>query len=217
MSGAPITVFLVDDHAMVRRGMASFLAAVDDIEVVGETADGTSLFQQLAALERSSSLPDVMLVDIVMPGMDGMEVVSRAAELYPDVRSVMISSFGDSWRVRDALSAGALGYLMKHASPEQVEAAIRAAHRGEPYLDPAAASGLAYALTVASTSRDKDITPREREVLALIAHGKSNQEIAAELVISERTARTHVSNLLQKMGFSSRTQAAVWALDAGIK
>lgn len=213
----PLSVFLVDDHAMVRRGLVSFLGALDDIEVIGEAADGESVLRQFAVMERAGTLPDVVLVDLVMPGMDGMELLAKLARAYPSTLPVVISSFGDSWRVRDALAKGAVGFLMKHASAEQLAQAIRTACRGEVYLDPSAASGLAQSLSAAESPRDELLTDREREVLRLIAQGKSNKEIATQLVISERTARTHVSNVLHKLRFESRTQAAVWALESGIK
>ena len=212
-----IRLFIVDDHEMVRRGLASFFDTLDDIHVIGEASSREGLFSQLAVLDRAGALPNVVLVDLIMPGVEGMEVLVELVRCHPGTSPVVLSSFGDSWRVRDALAAGAVGYVMKHASADQVALAIRIAHRGEVYLDPSAASGLAYSLSAHTTFGEEQLTEREREVLALVAQGRSNKEIAVQLVISERTARTHVSNILHKLNFTSRTQAAVWALESGIR
>jgi DNA-binding NarL/FixJ family response regulator len=210
-----IRVFLVDDHAVVRRGMRAFFSMLDDIEVLGEAADGRAALDELAVLAARDDLPDVVLMDLLMPRMDGVATTAAIKKLYPRVEVVALTSFSEAERVHVALEAGAAGYLLKDAEADEVVAAVRAAHRGEVHLDPAVARKLTRSL-VAPGRTATALTRREREILVLVAQGKSNHEIARTLVISERTARTHVSNVLSKLGLASRTQAALWAVREGL-
>lgn len=211
----PIRVLLVDDHAVVRRGLAAFFAVLDDILVVAEASDGRAAIAELTVLSATGELPDVVVMDLLMPRMDGVEGIQRVKQAFPDVQVVALTSFSETERVRSALSAGASGYLLKDAGADEVAAAVRAAHAGELHLDPAVARALTSAL-VTSRSDPAALTPREREVVVGVAQGHSNQQIADTLGISERTARTHVSNVLLKLGLSSRTQAALWAVREGL-
>ncbi len=215
MSDSPITVFVVDDHAVVRRGMRAFFALVPDIEVVGEAADGKAALDELAVAAFSGTLPDVVLMDLVMPRLDGVAATRELKQAHPRVQVVALTSFSEAERVHAALAAGASGYLLKDADAEEVAAAVRAAHAGEVHLDTAVARKLTQSL-IAGRSGSGSLSPREREVLVLVAQGHSNQEIADMLVVSERTARTHVSNVLLKLSLTSRTQAALWAIREGL-
>ena len=211
----PIRVFLVDDHAVVRRGMRAFFEMLDDIEVLGEARDGRAALDELAVLAARDNLPDVVLMDLLMPRLDGIATTTSIKNLYPHVEVVALTSFSEAERVHTALEAGAAGYLLKDAEADEVVAAVRAAHRGEVHLDPVAARKLTRSL-VAPARTTMALTPREREILVLVAQGRSNREIARILLISERTARTHVSNVLTKLGLASRTQAALWAVREGL-
>jgi DNA-binding NarL/FixJ family response regulator len=210
----PIRVLLVDDHAMVRRGLRSFLELLSDIEIVGEAEngrDGVAAVRELA--------PDVVLMDLLMPELDGIGATEAIRADHPEVEIVALTSFIEEGRVTAALEAGASGFLLKDADADDVAAAIRAAYRGEVHLDPAVASLLARRVRDSAAARTDDhepLTEREREVLGLVARGLSNKAIADELTITERTARTHVSNILGKLGLSSRTQAALYAVERGI-
>jgi len=219
MTGQPsehaIRVFLVDDHTVVRRGMRAFLDMLPDIEVIGEAADGQAALDELAVLEKADDLPDVVLMDLLMPRLDGVAATSAIKQRHPEVQVVALTSFSEAERVHAALEAGAAGYLLKDAEADELAAAIRAARRGEVHLDPVVARKLTQ-LLVAPEHTATALTAREREVLVLVADGKSNREIADALVISERTARTHVSNVLTKLGLASRTQAALWAIREGL-
>jgi len=219
MSGQPdgrvIRVFLVDDHTVVRRGMRSFFDMLPDIEVIGEAVDGQAALDELAVRDRADDLPDVVLMDLLMPRLDGVAATSAIKQRHPGVQVVALTSFSEAERVHAALVAGAAGYLLKDADADELAAAIRAAHNGEVHLDPIVARKLTQ-LLVAPEHTATALTAREREVLVLVARGKSNREIADELVISERTARTHVSNALAKLGLASRTQAALWAIREGL-
>jgi DNA-binding NarL/FixJ family response regulator len=205
-----IRVLLVDDHAVVRRGLLGFFELLDDIEVVGEAEDGRQAVELVAERE-----PDVVLMDLLMPVMDGIAATAEIKAAYPDVEVVALTSFIEEERVTAALEAGATGYLLKDADADDVAIAVRRAHAGEVHLDPQVARLLANRIR----TRREDATPheplteREREVLSLVAKGQSNKEIAAELDITERTARTHVSNILGKLDLASRTQAALWAIE----
>jgi DNA-binding NarL/FixJ family response regulator len=215
MSMERIRVFLVDDHAVVRRGMRAFLDLVDDVEVVGDAVDGKAALDELAVLAARGALPDVVLMDLLMPGLDGVATTAAIKQRYPQVEVVALTSFSEAERVHRALAAGAAGYLLKDAEADEVVAAVRAAHRGEVHLDPVVARALTRSL-VAPHRTATALTPREREILVLVAQGRSNRDIAGALVISERTARTHVSNVLAKLGLASRTQAALWAVREGL-
>jgi DNA-binding NarL/FixJ family response regulator len=211
----PIRVFLVDDHAVVRRGMRAFFDMLDDIAVLGEAADGQAALDELAVLAARQDLPDVVLMDLLMPRLDGVAATTVIKQRYPSIEVVALTSFSEAERVHVVLEAGAAGYLLKDAEADEVGAAIRAAHRGEVHLDPAVARKLTQSL-VAPERTATALTPREREILVLVAQGKSNRDLAKALVISERTARTHVSNLLGKLGLASRTQAALMAIREGL-
>jgi DNA-binding NarL/FixJ family response regulator len=213
----PIRVLVVDDHRVVREGIRSYFALVDDIEAVGEASDGRAALDALARAKAEDALPDVVLMDLLMEPMDGITATAAIKERYPDVEVVAVTSFVEEEKVHAALEAGAAGYLLKDAEADEVAAAIRAAKRGEVHLDPAVARKLTASLRRGPSTSPKDLlTDREREILSLVAQGKSNKEIATELVISERTARTHVSNILSKLDLSSRTQAALWAVREGL-
>lgn len=211
----PIRVLVVDDHAVVRRGMRAFFDALPDITVVADAADGHAALEALADLAARDDLPDVVLMDLVMPGLDGVGATTAVKQRYPSVEVVVLTSFSEAERVHLALAAGAAGYLLKDAEADEVSAAVRAAHRGEVHLDSAVARQLTRTLTAPRRAATV-LTPREREILILVAQGKSNRDIAGTLVISERTARTHASNVLTKLGLTSRTQAALWAIREGL-
>jgi DNA-binding NarL/FixJ family response regulator len=217
MSGvnAEVRVLVVDDHAVVRRGVIAYLEVLDDVEVVGEAEDGAAALKVLAELAVHDRLPDVALMDLQMPGMDGVSAIAEMRRRFPSVQVVVLTSFGEIERVHAALHEGAAGYLLKDAGPGEIAAALQAAARGEVFLDAAVARRLAQEIR-SPRSGLRSLTAREREILRLVAEGRSNKEIAAELVISERTARTHVSNLLGKLGLASRTQAALLAIREGL-
>jgi DNA-binding NarL/FixJ family response regulator len=195
--------------------MRAFFDALADIEVIGEAGDGQAALDVLAAMATAHELPDVVLMDLVMPRLDGLAATSAIKERYPGVEVVALTSFSEAQRVHLVLAAGAAGYLLKDAEADEVGAAVRAAHRGEVHLDAAVARELTRSLT-APPRASAALSPREHEILILVAEGKSNREIARALVISERTARTHVSNVLTKLGLASRTQAALWAVREGL-
>jgi DNA-binding NarL/FixJ family response regulator len=212
----PVRVFVVDDHTVVRRGLRAYLEVVDDMEVVGEAADGQEALEGIAALVAAGRPPDVVLMDLLMPGMDGVTAIAAIAQRHPEMEVVAMTSFAQTELVHGALQAGAAGYLLKDAEADEVAAAIRAARRGEVHLDPAIAKQLTRSLVAPRPQTVDSLTDREREVLVLVAEGLSNQQIADSLVISERTARTHVSNILGKLEVASRTQAALLAIREGI-
>jgi DNA-binding NarL/FixJ family response regulator len=205
-----IRVLIVDDHTVVRRGLRGFFELLDDIEVVGEAEDGgraVALVEELA--------PDVVLMDLLMPAMDGIAAIARIKATSPDVEIVALTSFIEEDRVTAALEAGATGYLLKDAEADDVAAAVRSAHAGIVHLDPQVRRMLAARVRNPRPEAvtHEPLTEREREVLGLIARGCSNKEIALRLDITERTARTHVSNILGKLDLASRTQAALWAIE----
>ena len=216
-----IRVLIVDDHAMVRRGMRDFLDLHDDLEVVGEASDGDGALDAAAELH-----PDVVVMDLLMPGMDGIAATAELKARHPSMEVVAITSFIEEDRITAAIEAGASGFLLKDAEADDLAGAIRAAHAGEVYLDPAVAGIVARRMRAGATQRasgqDGDtavgrLTVRERDVLACLARGLSNQAIATELGMAERTARTHVSNILAKLGLTSRTQAALFAVEHGLE
>lgn len=203
-----ISVMLVDDHAIVRQGLRTYLELQPDIQVVGEASDG----KQAVTLVRDL-LPDVVLMDLVMPQMDGVEATREMTSIAPSVRVIVLTSFSEDEKVFASIKAGAQGYLMKDVLPQDLVTAIRTVYRGEAQLDPEIARKLMQEFTNPQPTAPKhDLTERELEVLTLIAHGKSNKDIAEDLVLSEKTVKTHVSNILQKLHLSDRTQAAVYAL-----
>ncbi|HEY5628289.1 MAG TPA: response regulator transcription factor [Candidatus Limnocylindrales bacterium] len=206
-AGARIRVLIVDDHTVVRRGLRGFFDLLDDIEVVGEAEDG----RRAVALV-DEVLPDVVLMDIVMPAMDGIVAIGQIKAKHPDVEIVALTSFIEEERVTAALEAGATGYLLKDAEADDVATAIRRAQAGEVHLDPQVTRMLARRVRNPIPDHEP-LTEREREVLRLVARGHSNKEIGTLLDITERTARTHVSNILGKLDLASRTQAALWAIE----
>jgi DNA-binding NarL/FixJ family response regulator len=216
MQQGPVRVFVVDDHTVVRRGLRAYLESVDDMEVVGEATDGREALEDIAALVAAGQPPDVVLMDLLMPGMDGVTATAAITDRHPELAVVAMTSFTQANLVHGALQAGAAGYLLKDAEADEVAAAIRAARRGEVHLDPTIAKQLTRSLVAPEPQPLQALTDREREVLVLVAQGLSNQQIADALVISERTARTHVSNILSKLGVASRTQAALLAIREGV-
>ena len=204
-----IRVLLVDDHGVVRRGLRGYLELLDDIEVVGEAENG------LRGVELAAELvPDVILMDIFMPQLDGIGAIARIKAAQPGVQIVALTSFIEEEKVLAALESGASGFILKDADADDVAAAIRAAHNDEVHLDPAAARILARGMRTRVEQQSAEVlTERELEVLSLVGHGRSNKEIASDLGITERTARTHVSNILGKLDLQSRTQAALYAVE----
>ncbi|WP_180990540.1 response regulator [Streptomyces malaysiensis] len=212
---AEIRVLVVDDHVVVRRGIRAYLEVLEGVEVADEAGNGLEALDRLAAMAVHGELPDAVLMDLLMPKKDGVVATARITQLYPRVKVVVLTSFGEMERVHAALANGASGYLLKDAEPGEVVAAIRAAAAGDVFLAPAVARRLTQEIVSPPTGIGA-LTGRERDVLILVAQGCSNQEIADELVISERTARTHVSNVLRKLQLTSRTQAALVAVRQGL-
>jgi DNA-binding NarL/FixJ family response regulator len=208
---ARIRVLLVDDHSVVRMGLRSFFDMLDDIDVVGEASDGSEGVAMARRLK-----PDVVLMDLLMPNMDGITAIGRIKAEMPETEIVTMTSFIEEEKVTAALEAGASGYVLKDAEADEVAAAIRAAYGGEVHLDPQVARLLAQRMRQKKDPAEELVEPlteRERDVLRLLGQGRSNKEIGAELFITERTARTYVSNILGKLGLASRTQAALWAVE----
>jgi DNA-binding NarL/FixJ family response regulator len=211
-----IGVLIVDDHEVVRRGLLAFLDSEPDIEVLGQAGGGAQALELLASME-SDGLPDVVVMDLQMAPIDGIESTRQIRARYNDIEVVALTSFAEEERVHAALEAGASGYLLKDSDADDVAAAVRAAHRGELRLEPMIARRLMASLREErADDPTAELTARELEVLRLVAAGKPNKQIATELSISERTARTHVSRILRKLRLSSRTQAALWAVREGL-
>ncbi|MET9697989.1 response regulator transcription factor [Streptomyces sp. NPDC006529] len=205
---ARIRVLLVDDHQVVRRGLRTFLEVQDDIEVVGEASDGAE-----GAARAEELRPDVILMDIKMPGTDGLDALRRLRELANPARVLIVTSFTEQRTVVPALRAGAAGYVYKDIDPDALAAAIRSVRAGHVLLQPEVAEALlSQDEQGPAPGRGGSLTDREREVLGHIADGRSNREIARALVLSEKTVKTHVSNILMKLDLSDRTQAALWAV-----
>jgi NarL family two-component system response regulator LiaR len=202
----PIRVMLVDDHAVVRSGLSAFLLAFEDFDLVGEAGSGE---EALRLCERDQ--PDVVLMDLMMPGMDGVETTRAIRKRCPHVQVIALTSFPEEDLVQGALRAGALSYLLKNVSADELAAAIRAAHAGRPTLAPEATQALIQAANHPPTPGE-DLTAREREVLALMVDGLHNSDIAERLVVSRSTIKSHVSNILSKLGVSSRAEAISLAL-----
>ena len=208
----PVSVFIVDDHPVVRQGLRTFLSTLDGIEIVGDADDAE---HALAAIEET--LPDVVLMDLVLPGMDGIDATRRVREISPSTKVIVLTSFADDAKVFPAIKAGAAGYLLKDVEPADLGEAILTVHRGEALLHPTVAAKLMQ--DYADEQRRApggELTQRELEVLRLIARGMSNREIARELVIAEKTVKTHVSNILAKLHLADRTQAALYAVRRGL-
>ncbi|MFL5854111.1 MAG: response regulator [Solirubrobacteraceae bacterium] len=200
-----IRVLVVDDHAVVREGLRTFLSLQDGIEVVGEAGDGR---EAIAAAQRLR--PDVVLMDLVMPRVDGVQAMRELRDHVPGARVIVLTSFLEDDRLLPAIRAGAAGYLLKNVEPSELARAVRTADAGEALIDPAVAARLVDAL--ASDHRpEQPLTSREQDVLALVARGYANKRIARELGIAEKTVKTHVSHVLAKLGVSDRTQAALYA------
>lgn len=209
MSDPALKVLLVDDHAVVRQGLRMFLATDGGLVVVGEAQNGQEAIQKVAELH-----PDVVLMDLLMPVLDGVQATREIKARYPEIEVVALTSALEDQLVAEAIRAGASGYLLKDTHPEELVEAIYAASRGEVRLHPEAARRLAQEVRTAGMR--EALTPRETEILRLVAHGLSNKRIAKQLNLSELTVKTHVSNLLSKLGLSSRTQAALFAIREGL-
>jgi len=201
-----IRVLIVDDHAVVRSGLSAFLLVYDDLEMVGDAANGAEAIRMCEKFQ-----PDVILMDLVMPGMDGAAATRAIRAQHPDVQVIALTSFKEEELVQDALQAGAIGYLLKNISADELAGAIRAAHSGRPTLAPEAAEALIQAAMHKPTV-GYDLTDREREILKLMAEGLSNPEIAKKLFVSRSTIKFHVSNILSKLGAESRTEAVAIAI-----
>ncbi|HTZ50600.1 MAG TPA: response regulator transcription factor [Spirochaetia bacterium] len=210
-----IRILIADDHAIVRKGLKALLATEKDMTVAGEAENGAEAVDKAAELE-----PDVILMDIVMPEMDGIEATRRITARRPEARVLVLTSFAADDKVFPAVKAGALGYLLKDSSPEQLLEAIRQVHRGEPSLEPSIARKVLQELSnpggAAGKPTTDPLTERELDVLRLIAQGLSNKEIASKIFVAEWTVRSHVSNILGKLHLASRTQAALYALRSGL-
>ncbi len=203
-------MLVVDDHEVVREGLRAFLELQDGIEVAGEAADGEEAIAVAEGLD-----PDVVLMDLVMPKLDGLGAMRELRERVPRARVIVLTSFLDDDKLLPALRAGAAGYLLKNAPPPELARAVRAAHAGEALLDPVVAARLVETLAGDGDPLDR-LTPREREVLELIGRGFPNKRIARRLEVSEKTVKTHVGHVLAKLGVTDRTQAAVVAVRAGL-
>jgi len=210
----PIRIFIADDHAIIRKGIRAMLETVPDIELVGEAINGREAVSGVEKLH-----PDVVLMDLVMPDMDGIEAIRRIKAQQPKACILVLTTFAGEDKIFPAIKAGALGYHLKDASPEELVQAIRQVYRGQPSLHPIIARKVLQELASPAAERPptpEPLTQREVEVLQLVAQGLDNQEIADKLVISEATVRTHVSNILGKLQLASRTQAALYALREGL-
>ncbi len=207
MSAKPIRVMVVDEHGMVRKGIVAFLKNSPDLQIVGEAQDGREAVELCKPLE-----PDVILMDLQMPEMDGITATRIIHQQYPQIQIIALTSFPDRDKVQDALSAGAISYLLKNVSGDDLAEAIRDAHAGRATLAPEAVHALIHPPPEKPTATGFDLTVREREVLALLVKGLNNQEIADRLSVSHATAKAHVSNILSKLGVSNRAEAVALAV-----
>ena len=220
LPGRKIGVLLVDDHAVVRHGLRMFIDMQNDMYVLGEGSNGAEAVELFTRLK-----PDVVLMDLIMPGMDGVEATHKILESNPNARVLILTSFGEDDKIFPAIRAGAQGYLLKDIEPRELVQAIREIYLGKAQLHPDIARRLMLAVSGEPAPKEvkpsvvspelRELTDREREVLELIARGLTNREIAEKMVISEKTVKTHVSNLLDKLGLEDRTRAAIWALKHG--
>jgi NarL family two-component system response regulator LiaR len=206
-----IRVLIADDHAVVRQGLRTFLELQEEIEVAGEAADGVEALEAVERLE-----PDVVLMDLVMPGLGGVEAIRAIRDRGLPARVIVLTTFLDDDKLFPAIRAGAAGYLLKDVEPAELVSAIRAVHAGRSPIDPAVAGRLLEEVAERGGDRADSLTAREREVLCLIARGRPNKVIARDLGVSEKTVKTHVSNILGKLGLADRTQAALYAMRAGL-
>jgi NarL family two-component system response regulator LiaR len=211
---AKIRVLIVDDHGMVRQGLRTYLSLMEDIKIVGEAQNGSEAVAQVRRLK-----PDVVLMDLVMPEMDGIEATRRINEHHPETKVIVLSSFTEDDKVFPAIKSGAAGYLLKDIAPAELASAIRAVTQGKTQLHPDIAKKLVNQFVEPKTKVEavhEDLTPREVEVLRLLAQGMSNAELADTLFISEKTVKTHISNILGKLHLADRTQAAIYAYKHGL-
>jgi NarL family two-component system response regulator LiaR len=208
-----IRILIVDDHAIVREGQHALIDTEPGMEVVGEATDGFEAVEMADTLQ-----PDVILLDLLMPHKDGIEASEEIKAENPEARILVLTSFTEDEKVYAAIKAGAMGYLLKDSSPHEILSAIRQVYRGETSMNPSIAKKLMHELQRSSnlSPTEDPLTPREVEILKLVAQGLSNQQIAEKLVISERTVRTHVTNILGKLHLANRTQAALYALREGL-
>lgn len=205
-----VRVFIVDDHDVVRLGLRAYLDEQTGMLCVGEAADGVAAVAELERLAGFDQLPDVVLMDLVMRGQDGITTTREIRERFPSVQVVAVTSFGESQRIRAALAAGAAGYVMKDSDVDEIALAIRSAAAGTAHLDAATER------TLSRTDDTHPLTAREREVLVLVAQGLSNRQLARALSLSERTVQTHLTSIMRKLNLGSRTEAALWAVREGL-
>jgi len=212
VSDDAIRVLITDDHTVVRKGLSALISTEPGMDVVGEASDGEE-----AVFKSRTLKPDVILMDLVMPRKDGLAAIMDIKSEQPNAKILVLTSLSDDERIMAALKAGALGYLLKDASPDELLKAIRDVNRGESHLHPSVAQKVIHSLRDPQPSKEGEVlTSRENEILKLVAKGFPNQQIAKELSISERTVRTHVSNILRKLHLPNRTQAALYALREGL-
>ena len=209
----PIRIMIVDDHAMVRKGMKAFLQEFDDIQVIGDAPDGWKAIEGVKELK-----PDVVLIDLMMPGIDGIETIERLIAIQPKIGIIVLTAFAEEDKVSQAIRAGALGYLVKDAQPEELVQAIKIVSVGAPALSPKIAWKILHGMTRMETGSQKKmgLSEREAEVLRLLTKGKTDQQIANELFLSEVTIRTHVARILAKLGLHNRVQAALYGIRSGM-
>lgn len=205
-----IRVFVVDDHDVVRLGLQAYLEEQPGVRCVGEATDGATALVELDRFAATGELPDVVLMDLVMRDQDGIATTRQIRERFPSVRVVVLTGFGENQRIRAALAAGAVGYVLKDSDVDEIAQAIRSAAEGSVHLDEIVER------TLGSEHPAEPLTAREREVLGLVAQGMSNRLVARTLTLSERTVQTHLTSIMRKLGLSSRTEAALWAVRGGL-
>lgn len=209
-----IKVLLVDDHSMIRIGLKAYFNTLEDIEVIGEAASGEEALQVAVVTQ-----PDVILMDLIMPGMDGVEATAQVKKICPACKVIILTSYHEDSHIFPSIKAGALSYVLKDIDPDDLAKAIRSAHAGEAMINPQVAARMVKEIQGGdheNTNPFLELTERELDVLRMIAVGKNNQEIAGELVISEKTVKTHITNILSKLHLKDRTQAAAYAWQSGI-